>query len=377
MAFLTSAERDILADAILTTIGYPQSIRKIFLSDVNKLFKGLLWADPSEQVQLDLDLDRLNNTVALSDGSVPFYSWLYYASRYTRSFPAEFEIVQKAMAKVEAQSGKTAPIVHPQAPAQPMIDKIVKERIVHQDDMVSYAWLQAGVKAGEGVARMQVPRYDNGVPAKRGDGSPIVYAGTGWLLTKELIITNYHVIEARNENEPDALPADFMLQGKATIVEFDYNADNVMGVAVAALEVVASDAALDYAILRLKNPVNRFAPARFPHAILVNVTNPQSVNIIQHPFGHAKKVAIRNNHIYESTAPVVRYFTDTEKGSSGSPVFNDNWQVIALHRASQLVEGVQYQGKSVGWINEGTTLIDLFNHLQQHFAAISNEIDNN
>lgn len=376
MAFLNPAELITLSDAIMNTIGYPPSIRRRFLSDMNNEFKDLLWPGQDEQTQIDFDLERLNDTPALSDGSVPFYSWLYNASRYTRPYADAFEVVQKALAKVETQTGKTPTIIQPLAPSQPVIDRIVRERIVHQDDMVSYAWLEAGVRAGTGVARLQVPRYDNGQASKR-DGAPIVYAGTGWLLTKELLITNYHVIEARNENEPDAPAADFLLQGKATIVEFDYNADNMMGLAVGTVTVEAADAGLDYAILRLKAPVNRVAPARFPHQIMVSATHPQSVNIIQHPFGHAKKVAIRNNHIYESVAPVVRYFTDTEKGSSGSPVFNDNWQVIALHRASHLVEGVQYQGKSVGWINEGVSLIEIFNHLQQHFAAINTEITNN
>jgi V8-like Glu-specific endopeptidase len=29
----------------------------------------------------------------------------------------------------------------------------------------------------------------------------------------------------------------------------------------------------------------------------------------------------------------VQYTTDTLPGSSGSPVFNDNWEVVALHHA--------------------------------------------
>jgi V8-like Glu-specific endopeptidase len=30
----------------------------------------------------------------------------------------------------------------------------------------------------------------------------------------------------------------------------------------------------------------------------------------------------------------VQYMTDTQEGSSGSPVFNSNWEVVALHHSS-------------------------------------------
>ena len=55
------------------------------------------------------------------------------------------------------------------------------------------------------------------------------------------------------------------------------------------------------------------------------------VNIIQHPGGDLKKVALRENMVIGVQDVYLYYVTDTQPGSSGSPVFNEEWQVAALH----------------------------------------------
>jgi endonuclease G, mitochondrial len=58
------------------------------------------------------------------------------------------------------------------------------------------------------------------------------------------------------------------------------------------------------------------------------------VNIIQHPNGEPKQLALRENKV--TGLPENRflhYRTDTAAGSSGSPVFNDQWDLIALHHS--------------------------------------------
>jgi V8-like Glu-specific endopeptidase len=39
-----------------------------------------------------------------------------------------------------------------------------------------------------------------------------------------------------------------------------------------------------------------------------------------------------HNQVVEVTENCVQYLTDTMAGSSGAPVFNEEWQVVALHR---------------------------------------------
>jgi V8-like Glu-specific endopeptidase len=57
------------------------------------------------------------------------------------------------------------------------------------------------------------------------------------------------------------------------------------------------------------------------------------VNIIQHPFGQPKQISLQNNFVQYVGGNVVQYITSTLRGSSGSPVFNDAWEVVALHHA--------------------------------------------
>ncbi len=59
----------------------------------------------------------------------------------------------------------------------------------------------------------------------------------------------------------------------------------------------------------------------------------QFVNIIQHPKRWAKRFGIRGVGIRRLEDGRFTYTTDTLRGSSGSPVFDDFWQLVALHAA--------------------------------------------
>ena len=67
------------------------------------------------------------------------------------------------------------------------------------------------------------------------------------------------------------------------------------------------------------------------------------MNIVQHPQGRFKEVVLRENRLVARLEDVLHYVADTEPGSSGSPVFNNAWEVIALHH---------WGGPSREWIDE-------------------------
>lgn len=62
------------------------------------------------------------------------------------------------------------------------------------------------------------------------------------------------------------------------------------------------------------------------------------VNIIQHPEGRSKEVVIFNNHLKRLYRNFLVYTSDAQPGSSGSPLFNAQWEIIGLHQAVLLEE---------------------------------------
>jgi hypothetical protein len=75
------------------------------------------------------------------------------------------------------------------------------------------------------------------------------------------------------------------------------------------------------------------------------------VNIIQHADGGPKSIALYHNVVAYSDDNVVQYYTDTLPGSSGSPVFDSSWNLVAVHRAG----GQLYEPGGNIWVyrNEG------------------------
>ena len=314
--------------------------------------------------QVLLDLTAMNRQRRLTDGSVPLQIWLLTASVLTAS-REEQQVFRKYLDMVTR-------IVSGEPQDTPGLNRVpdAQERIVHQDDTLPLGFLAGAMAVCRGVVKVRVPRYNNGSPVVDAMNRPTLHLGTGWLLAPGLIMTNHHVVNARELGEAVASAADLVLQGKGASVVFDYDAESLPGQAVDAAELVAADATLDYAILRLTSDLGR-APLPLAQERLVN---PQGgyipVNIVQHPLGQAKMVAIRNNLVREISETEIQYFTDTMSGSSGSPVLDDAWRVVALHRASRSVDNISFQGKSTAYVNIGTPIPAICQHIRTNHPAV-------
>jgi len=73
--------------------------------------------------------------------------------------------------------------------------------------------------------------------------------------------------------------------------------------------------------------------------------------VIQHPGGERKRLAYVRNQITRFDDRVVQYLSDTQGGSSGSPVLDENAKIIALHHAGGRPQEVA--GKAPLKKNEG------------------------
>jgi V8-like Glu-specific endopeptidase len=204
------------------------------------------------------------------------------------------------------------------------------ERILGaQSTLLHIRFLEIGMLCARSVARIV-----------RGDGS----SGTGFLIGGGWLLTNNHVLPTaaiasaasaefnyqQTANGLDAQVHSFSLDS----TRFHNNAANDWAVAG-----ISRDAERDWGSIPLE-PVETAVDA--------------FVNIIQHPGGGPKQIGIYHNTVTSIGNGRVQYLTDTLPGSSGSPVFNDQWQVVALHHSSVSVR--DSATKTAAYRNEGIAI---------------------
>jgi len=201
-------------------------------------------------------------------------------------------------------------------------DRLLRERIISGDDTLDVNYLEKGVKAGKSVCRISIYSQDG----EEG-------FGTGFLIAPQILITNHHVI-------PDEQYATY------SYAEFNYEKgpnDLPLSSKVFDLEpsvLFYTNEELDYTLIWImEQSTDGFAKAQDFGYLHLNPNLGKTkegnfVSIIQHPDGKMKKVALRQNEITNLSLPkFIRYVTDTKSGSSGAPVFNDKWEVVAVHHA--------------------------------------------
>ena len=191
------------------------------------------------------------------------------------------------------------------------------------------------------------------------------------------MITNHHVVEARGRFEAPAEPEDFVLQGQNTYIIPDYHtlsdADKMIKLDESAL--LAYDKELDFAIYQLPENYSDRAPLKLRRRnIEKSLSNKLAdrVNIVQHPMGKPQRVGFRNNFIVVGDDRRLSYLTDTEGGSSGSPVCDDKWKVAALHRATKSIsaQNVKINGALIRRENTGVPIRTILAHLEAEHPEI-------
>ncbi len=181
------------------------------------------------------------------------------------------------------------------------------EKIHHENDLLPINFLEKGVKQAQSVCRI----------------STIGSYGTGFLIAnRNFIMTNNHVL-------PNAQEA---VRSRA---EFDYDEDNILyTVELKPEQFFVTDEELDFTIVAcdpdpLPDDITAIELLRDP----ATITRGERANIIQHPSGGTKKVSIHDNKVTYVYDKAIQYRSDTKPGSSGSPVFNNEWDLVALHHA--------------------------------------------
>lgn len=190
--------------------------------------------------------------------------------------------------------------------------------------------------------------------------------GTGFLIGPSLVLTNFHVVEPLITQKVKAsaikLRFDFAVQpGAARAAE---------GVAYGLAEPGVLDFSpsgeeddkrlddgelLDMALLAVQG-----TPGRERGYIDIPEREEDFISgspllIVQHPNGGPLKLAFDTNSVLglSDEGTRVLYRTNTESGSSGSPCFNIEWQLVALHQSgARLDPTIGNQGVPIARIRE-------------------------
>jgi V8-like Glu-specific endopeptidase len=174
------------------------------------------------------------------------------------------------------------------------------------------SFLERGLEKARSVARVVLA-----------DGS----CGSGFLTGENLLITNNHVIPSEAAARGATVQFNYQKNALGLDAPIDaYELEPEKGFATSPEEEQGGD---DWTAVRVKgNPKDKwgFLPLSraFPKV-------DDEVAIIQHPGGGQKQIAMSHNIVVFADERRLQYLTDTLEGSSGSPVFNADWQVVAIH----------------------------------------------
>jgi V8-like Glu-specific endopeptidase len=215
-----------------------------------------------------------------------------------------------------------------------------------QSTLLPIGFLELGLERARPVTMLRLP-----------DGG----AGTGFLVQNNVLITNNHVI-------PDPETA------RGTVALFNYEKDasgSSRETLIGGLDpdngflTSSSDPTFhgDWTLIKVHGDLNS-AQGHIPlqHTETNSV---QYVNIIQHPESQHKQLACYHNFVTYADDNVVQYLTDTLPGSSGSPVFDSTWNLVALHHSGGDVKQPGVTGKI--FRNEGTNINRVVDAYEQYF----------
>jgi V8-like Glu-specific endopeptidase len=256
------------------------------------------------------------------------------------------------------------------------IGETVFEAVIGRSEIMSVYFLHEGSQVAHSVGRIIT------YPGR-------IANGTGFLVSPRLLLTNHHVLRSQ-------------LAARRNIVQFGYYARDDGGpIEPAEFEfrpeeffVTSPVTDLDFSLVAVA-PVNResYELTQFGWSVLIaelgKAQEGERLNIVHHPQGLPQQISIRRNFLTSMLDRFMHYVTDTMPGSSGSPVYNEEWEVVALHHASreitdpqeiqlylQVLRGVEHDeglgaGDSNVTVNEGIRVSQVVKWLKNERAHLS------
>lgn len=226
------------------------------------------------------------------------------------------------------------------------------EVVLGDTRFVPLKWYRTGLQRCIAVARIENPwgqGFGTGFLVRGEDLHPA-------LAGEALLLTNAHVIS----NVPPATPPH------RARVRFEGREDADKTYAVKEVLWTSPPEKLDASVLRLETSFTCDPP--YPLAVALPVADQDRVYVIGHPQGGTLSISIQDNRVVDVKEPKLHYRAPTEPGSSGSPVFNQDWELVALHHAGSK-EMRSLSGEGVREANEGIWMSAIIQALREELST--------
>ena len=241
----------------------------------------------------------------------------------------DVESLSRHQIDISAQAGGTVQRDAPSNALAPGFEKNLRPLIPTLD---IHLWIAELLKVERQICRIE----ENDQPL-----------GTGFLVGKDLVLTNWHVAVDGDGKCKSNLHcrfdymrlADRVGLGKSVAVE----KEGCLAFSDFAGDVSAKPSdLLDFVLLKLAQPVGLDKVDKQQRgwvAVPSKATQPtkdEPLIIVQHPLGQPMKIALDTSSVIglNPTGNRLQYKTNTEPGSSGSPCFTIDWKLVAVHGAS-------------------------------------------
>ncbi|MDJ0691999.1 MAG: trypsin-like peptidase domain-containing protein [Xenococcaceae cyanobacterium MO_188.B32] len=218
--------------------------------------------------------------------------------------------------------------------------------------------IQRGIQQVVSTCRIEIPN-----PNSQEDRA--IGIGTGFLIKKNLLLTNYHVLAPNPDSDPNAYVKDIMLHfGYLTSPQGEQMQGQKFKLADNPILSWSPDDELDYALLKVEDSIlmaDNLQPVQVNNKRLPS--KGMGINLLHHPAGQTMKIALTPNGItwIDEGEGLIQYLSDTSGGSSGCPCFSEDWQVVAIHHAQK--------SGSFGIYCEGILLSNIHEHIAIRFDS--------
>ncbi len=224
-----------------------------------------------------------------------------------------FQVIKTMPSRLElnARLGQGEPAFQFSTVRSETFDRVMEAFVGDNKNLYKISWVENALKYSKAVCQIVTPTEK----------------GTGFLTEDGYLFTNHHVLKTIDD-----------ARGSKAVFNFRSNADGTAQ-PTKAYELDAdsyySNEDLDYAYVRVRDrvdaPLDKWGFVQFDTEAPVNRND--ILTIIQHAGGNEMQIGLDANKTLSIWSPYVFYDTPTLPGSSGSPVFNQQWKVVALHHA--------------------------------------------